>query len=134
MKPLTEKKRVGNLGESIVADYLASKYFKLIAKNYQKPWGEIDVIVEKGETLHFIEVKTVSRNIADFPKGHKKMGDSYRPEDNVHPWKLKRLSRTIQTYLAEKGIGDNWQFDVATVYLDEKNKKVKVEILENVIL
>ena len=131
---MTNKKRVGNLGESLVSDYLERKGFQFVEKNYQKPWGEIDVIVKKEGVIHFIEVKTVSRDVGDFPKGQKKMGDSYRPEDNVHPAKLKRLSRIIQTYIADKGVGDNWQFDVVTVYLDENNKKVKIEVLENVIL
>ena len=27
--------------------------------------------------------------------------DFYRPEDNIHTWKIKRLSRTIQSYLLD---------------------------------
>jgi putative endonuclease len=131
---LTEKKRVGNLGESLVSKYLSNRGFEFIEANYQRSWGEIDVITKKDGVIHFIEVKTVSRDFTNFPIGQNRIGDSYRPEDNVHPAKLKRLSRIIQTYIADKGVGDNWQFDVATVYMDEKNKKVKIEILENIVL
>ena len=62
--------------------------------------------------------------------------DGYRPEDNLHPWKLKRLKRAIQSYLAEKRISeeDDWQFDAVTVRIDEEGKTALVEYLEDIIL
>ena len=60
----------------------------------------------------------------------------YRPEENVHPGKLKRLHRAIQTYLLERRVPEDkeWQVDVACVYLDFSTRKAHVEVLENVIL
>jgi Holliday junction resolvase-like predicted endonuclease len=54
----------------------------------------------------------------------------------MHPWKLKRLSRTIQTYLLDKKIGDDieWQVDLMVVYLDLKNKKAKIKVVSDLIL
>jgi Holliday junction resolvase-like predicted endonuclease len=72
-----------------------------------------------------------------FEKGsHETETDRYRPEDNLHPWKLQRLKRTILTYLEEKGIGEegNWQFDAICVYLNEKDKTARVERLEEIVL
>ena len=62
--------------------------------------------------------------------------DEYRPEDNLHPWKLKRLKRAIQSYLAEKRMSeeDDWQFDAVTVRLYEKEKVAEIEYLEDIIL
>jgi Holliday junction resolvase-like predicted endonuclease len=62
--------------------------------------------------------------------------DTFRPEDNLHTRKLQRLRRTIQTYLAEKGIGEDgdWQFDAMCVYLDEKGKYAEVECIKDIIL
>ncbi len=62
--------------------------------------------------------------------------DTFRPEDNLHPRKLQRLRRTIQTYLAEKRIGEesDWQFDAICVYLDEKGKRAEVECIKDIIL
>jgi Holliday junction resolvase-like predicted endonuclease len=62
--------------------------------------------------------------------------DSFRPEDNLHAYKLQRLRRTIQAYLAEKGIGEesDWQFDAMCVYLDGKGKYAEVECLKDIIL
>lgn len=61
---------------------------------------------------------------------------TYRPEDNLHPWKLARLRRTIQTYLAEKGETEecDWRFDAICVYLNEKDKKAKMDWLQDIIL
>ncbi|KKR46699.1 MAG: hypothetical protein UT80_C0016G0013, partial [Parcubacteria group bacterium GW2011_GWC1_40_13] len=62
--------------------------------------------------------------------------DSYRPEDNIHPWKLKRLSRAIQTYLIENNMSedDKWQFDAITVFLDIKNKTAKIDHIKDIVL
>jgi hypothetical protein len=59
-----------------------------------------------------------------------------RPEENMHPAKLKRLYRTIQTYLLDKKIGESheWQIDLACVLLDFSTRKAKIELIENVIL
>ncbi len=61
---------------------------------------------------------------------------NYRPEDNMHPWKLKRLSRTIQTYLLSKNVPDEkeWQMDLLLVFLDIKNKKAKIKVVSDIIL
>lgn len=70
-----------------------------------------------------------------FPDGSHET-DRYRPEDNLHPWKLERLKRTIQSFLEEKGIGEEeeWRFDAICVYVNEKDKTAWVEWLEDVIL
>jgi len=59
--------------------------------------------------------------------------DGFRPEENVHPRKLQRLYRAIETYLAEKNMENEWQLDVAVVYLDTVGKRAKVSFLENIV-
>ncbi|MCX6738812.1 MAG: YraN family protein [Candidatus Parcubacteria bacterium] len=62
--------------------------------------------------------------------------EGYRPEDNLHPWKLQRLKRAIISYLEEKRMSeeDDWQFDAVTVRLNEKKKTAVIEYLEDIIL
>ncbi len=127
------KNLVGEVGEDLACRFLVGKGFVVVERNYLRKWGEIDVIAKKKHVLHFVEVKTVSReNVRNI--SHET--DSYRPEDNLHPWKLKRLSRAIRTYLIDKNLPEEgrWQFDVVTVFLDLKNKVAKVNFLENIIL
>lgn len=128
----TEKQKVGQIGENIACRFLMKRGFNIIERNYWKKWGEIDIISEKEGILRFIEVKTVSRENLDNVTHET---DDYRPEDNIHPWKLKRLSRTIQTYLLEKSDDDtDWQFDIIAIYLDMVSKKAKVQFLEDIVI
>lgn len=122
------KRKIGDIGEEVVCKYLETKGFRVLERNYLRKWGEIDIIAEKGQLLSFIEVKSVSRENGS--RG------TYRPEDNVHPAKLKRLHRVIQTYLLDRKVPDSreWRIDVACVYLDFSTRKAKVKVLENVIL
>lgn len=124
----TEKRRIGDIGEGIAVKYLENKGFSVIERNYLKPWGEIDIVARLGDTLHFVEVKTVSR------EPWERVGN--RPEDNMHEYKLKRLSRAIRTYVLERKVGKEleWQIDLACVYLDFSSHRARVELLENIIL
>ncbi len=130
-----KKGEIGRTGEDLACRYLEGKGFEVIGRNYRKPWGEIDIICEKTRILHFIEVKSVTReNLTSISRESAK--DQYRPEDNIHPWKLKRLSRVIQTYLLDMNVSEDhdWQFDVITVYIDPSKKQAKVFMMEDLIL
>lgn len=53
---------IGKKGENLVAEYLKSKGFTVIKKNYKDRYGEVDIIAEDGDNLVFVEVKTRSEN------------------------------------------------------------------------
>ena len=134
---MAKHNQVGKIGEDIAADFLIGKGFKVVQRNYWKPYGEIDIVSrEKSGKLRFIEVKTVSHGMEALIKGAVPHGTrgTYRPEENVHPAKVKRLMRVIQAYLVSHETDADWQFDVVAVFLDEANKTAKVRHLENVIL
>jgi len=125
------KNKIGKLGEDIACRFLMKQAFSIVERNYWKKWGEIDIIAEKHGNKHFVEVKSVARENID-NVAHE---TGFRPEENVHERKIQRLSRVIQTYIAEKGIEiGKWQFDIITVYIEEKSKRAKVIRHENVIL
>lgn len=139
----SEKQKIGEIGENIAERFLVKHGFSILDRNYTRKWGELDIVAEKDRKIYFIEVKSVSREILsdvdsfgytqDVPH---ETSDAYRPEDNMHPWKLKRLSRTIQTYLLSKNIPENkeWQVDLLIVFLDVKNKKARVKVVKDIIL
>ncbi len=127
----TEKRQFGDFGEGIACQFLMKQGFSIVERNYLKPWGEIDIIAKKGNVYHFIEVKSAARETLAIVI-HETEG--YRPEDNIHQAKLKRLARTIQTYCLENDISDNWQFDVAVVYIEKSLKKAKVQLLLDIVL
>lgn len=134
----TQKQVIGKIGEDCACKYLQKKGYTIIDRNYLKKWGEIDIVAKKGSKVHFIEVKSVSREINREAGGGviHETKDGYRPEDNVHPQKLLRLGRTVQSYLLEKDISDDieWQFDVMTVYIDTAQHISQVFLLEDLVL
>ena len=129
---MTRHLEIGRIGEDIACRYFENKGFVVIGRNYRKSWGEIDIIVSKARVLHFVEVKSVSCENVDTVSRETSF---HRPEDNAHPAKLKRLARTVETYLAEKGLTEgDWTFDVVTVHVDQNSKRAKVSMIDNVIL
>ncbi len=113
----SDKQKIGKLGENIAERFLMKHGFSILETNYTKKWGEIDIVAEKEGKLYFCEVKSKSViSIQDVT--HET--NNYRPEDNMHPWKAKRFSRTIQTYLLDRNIPESmeWEVDLIVVFLD----------------
>ena len=122
---------IGALGEEIAKNYLENRGYKTITRNYRKKWGEIDIIMSKKKKTHFIEVKTVS--VKEGSREWRREGrDRYRPEDNMHPFKVKRIQRAIQSFLGESRGERDWQIDLVCVYIDTGSKKAKVDLLESI--
>jgi putative endonuclease len=123
------RKEVGRLGETIAADFIIRKGFKVIERNYRRPWGEIDIIAEKNRIVRFVEVKSVSREtLPDVSREN----DSYRPEEQVHPFKLRKVARTAEMYMNSNKDGREYQIDVIGVFLNMKTRKARCRLFENV--
>jgi putative endonuclease len=130
MNMYSAKRQFGNIGEEFVVKDLESKRYEIIARNYLKKWGEIDIVAFKNDILHFVEVKTVSW------KGEGQQATGHRPEENMHVDKIRRLQRTAQTFLGEHTRiyhDTDWQIDLACVYLENDQVK-KIEYIENIII
>lgn len=131
---------IGQLGEDLAVKWLTDSNFTILGRNYRKKWGEIDIIarspIEVSETsssVHFVEVKTVSYetlSVLDLSVSR----ETWRPEDNVHFQKLKRLGRAIETWIAENSYAGAFQVDVVTVKLVPREKYARIKLIENVTL
>lgn len=135
----TEKRRKGDIGEDVTCEYLEKRGYKVLGRNYLKPWGEIDIVAERVGTLSFVEVKTVSYEKPKAGVGeplNNVTRERVRPEENFHEGKLRRLHRAIQTYLLQHKVPEStpWQIDLACVYLNYETKKASVELMENIVL
>jgi putative endonuclease len=125
-----DRKEIGRIGEDIAARFLENKGFRIIQKNYLKPWGEIDIIAEKGNCVRFVEVKTVSsESIEDFSREI----SNYRPEEQVHPKKLEKIARTAELYMDSKQDKRDFQIDAVAVFLDQRQRKARCRLYEQVL-
>jgi len=126
----TNRKEAGRLGEQIASQFLVRRGFTILERNYLKPWGEIDIIAVKGKVVRFVEVKTLS---TDLLPDVSRENDDYRPEEQVHQWKLKKVARTAEMYMNAKGDEREYQIDVVGVFLDKKNRKARCRLFEQVL-
>lgn len=120
------RKRVGRTGEDIACLFLERKGYRVIERNYRKPWGEIDVIAEKAGTVRFVEVKTIS--VSDFSR---EIG--YRPEELVDARKLRKLARTAALYMEVKKDAREFQLDVVGVLLHESTRTARCRLFEQAL-
>ena len=67
----TSRQQLGARGEALAAEHLAEKGCKIIAKNYRAGKAEIDLVCRDGESLVFVEVKSV--RVSGFGFGEEKI-------------------------------------------------------------
>lgn len=100
-------KQLGDSGEREARDYLVGKGFRFLEANFRARGGEVDLIMEDGEVLVFVEVKT--RRSSDY-------GD---PEEAVTSLKGAHMIKAALSYIKLKGIRERMlRFDV--IALSEK--------------
>jgi len=124
------RKEVGALGEKVAAEYLQRHGFKVRDRNIARKTGELDLIAEKEDTLHFVEVKTVLAD--EFPR-EKSTDDDYDPSLNLHEAKVRKVARTGEWYVLEKKWGGEWQVDGILVWLRRRDGMARVSYLPQIV-
>jgi putative endonuclease len=111
---MTRHLDVGRAGEDLAVRFLKKKGYKLLERNHESPFGEIDLIFMDKGTVVFVEVKT--RTSEAFG----------RPSDAVGPAKRKRIARAAKAYLSRKGYEDRKaRMDVLSVDLSGPEPKIE---------
>ena len=81
----------GLLAEEAAAEYLAGQGYALLARNYATRFGEIDLILRKGDLLVFAEVK------------YRKSSHLQHPLEAVDRRKMRRIACTALIWLERNG-------------------------------
>lgn len=116
-----EKRKIGQKGEEQARKYLEEKGYKILAKNYLKRSGEIDLIAYDPveDEYVFIEVKTRSN-----------LNFGY-PEEAIDENKLNKIVTTAEQWFDEEEINNpEWRIDIIAV---EDNAR-KITHLKNISL
>lgn len=100
------------MGEELAANFLQSQGMTILAIQYKKPFGEIDLIAQDGDEVVFVEVK--ARATSTF--GH--------PEDSVTPEKVGHILRVAQSYITEQRVEGPWRIDVLAVEYHQTPPKI----------
>ncbi|MEG1631757.1 MAG: YraN family protein [Hydrogenoanaerobacterium sp.] len=104
---ITEKRRIGNVGEDRAAEYLEDENYKIVQRNYNTGVGEIDIIAQNDKYIIFAEVKTRSEASLE------------TPAEAVTKAKQRRIIKTTQKYLSENSCSLQPRFDVIEVITSE---------------
>lgn len=108
------------MGEDAAARYLKKKGYKITARNYRTPHGELDIIAENKEYIVFVEVKT--RNA----RSDRKYG---RPADAVDGTKKGRILYSAKLYLIKNPSRKKQRLDIIEV-IKEEDGSGKMHILQ----
>ena len=101
----------GDFGEARAADFLRDRGYRILDRNFHSRFGEIDIVAQKDETLHFVEVKSGE-------------GD---PVYRITPAKLSKIIKTARIYMQKKRIDADFCLD-AVIVTEE------IELIENITL
>ncbi len=101
--------RHGEIGENAAARFLRQKGIKILLRNYQSRYGEIDIIGREKDILVFVEVKA------------RQADGLQRPGEAVTDKKRRRLILTGRQYLKELHRDVPYRYDIVEVYLDGEN-------------
>ena len=112
------RQQFGRESESIAAELLKKRGYKILEQNYRTKLGEIDIIAKDKKTLVFVEVKA-RRSI--------RFGS---PKWALTPKKQRQMSKVALYYLkVTKQTKAKARFDVVTVFSPED--KPQIEIIKN---
>ncbi|PIP57883.1 YraN family protein [Candidatus Woesebacteria bacterium CG22_combo_CG10-13_8_21_14_all_39_10] len=116
-------RKVGKEGEEIAAKFLLDKGYKILEKNYQTRFGEIDLIACKKNILTFVEVKL-------------KHGDDFgTPEEMIGNSKLSQVQRMAEFYLMDRPkmpeIYKVYSIDAVCIVLNENGEVERLNHYEN---
>ncbi|NLW21027.1 MAG: YraN family protein [Clostridiales bacterium] len=78
---------LGLEGERLAEDYLRLRGFRVLARRYRSPHGEIDLVASKGRLLYFVEVK------------YRRAGRLGEGLMGISPQKRAHLKQAIRHYL-----------------------------------
>jgi len=77
----------GRTSEEIITNYLVSKKYKILERNFRTNFGEIDIIAEKNDYLIFIEVKS------QFKRG------GFLAEERINREKREKIFKVAKYFL-----------------------------------
>lgn len=112
------KRIFGAEGEKLAVEFLQKNSYRILDKNYKCIFGEIDIIAESNNLIHFVEVKTRKSTLIP-------------PETSVNFKKQQHIAKSALNYLKTRRIEDkDCCFDVISI-ISEDGKKPQINHIKN---
>jgi len=105
---MAEHNELGKTGEEIAVNFLISKGYEILEKNWRFGHHEIDIIARDKDTLVVVEVITLkSQSIRE-------------PEASVGKYKQKSLIQAANAYIKFNNILLETRFDIISILITSK--------------
>ncbi len=102
------KTKLGTAGEKAAVRFLKRGGFKVLARNYTCPIGELDIVAMDENAIVFVEVKT------------REHGRDADPESNIDARKRRKLTQVARYWLERHREPDcAYRFDAVSVLLSQ---------------
>ncbi len=115
---MAEHTDFGKQAEQHAVEYLESKGYRIVAKNFRYQKAEIDIIAEHDNLLVIIEVKARANNLF------------IEPYEAVDKRKIKLIVSAADAFLREKQYEKEVRFDIVSIIRGEGNQ-LKIQHIEN---
>lgn len=108
------RQALGVTGERVAARWLRRAGWTLVAHRFRSGRRDVDLVMRRGRTVAFIEVKT-------------RRGEAFGgPIEAVHARKQRELSRVAAVWVDRHGApGEEYRFDVIGVLIQERRVRVR---------
>ena len=102
-------KKLGKEGEAKAVMYLKRCGYKILERGYKNPFGEVDIIASKDDTVAFIEVKT-------------RLSESFgAPSEAVDRRRMEKYKKGAEYYFYGREIDVTVRFDIIEILRGEIN-------------
>lgn len=113
------RKVLGDAGEALACKFLKKSGYRILARNYKCPVGEIDIICSTDGVVAFVEVKT-------------RADDSQAdPENNIRSEKKRHIERSARFWIEQNGRPEAaYRFDAISIVIPEGGDPVVRHIVD----
>jgi putative endonuclease len=119
---MTYRQKLGSWGEMLAETYLKDKGLILVGRNIHTHYGEIDLVMQEGETIVFIEVKT--RTSFDFGT----------PEESITKRKKERMLKSaLETMQGHAEWSGDYRIDVVAIFGQKGDPDPEILWFENAV-
>lgn len=119
--PTMSKKELGRWGEERAVDYLESKGYRILERDWRSGHRDIDIVARNVDSVVFVEVKTRHTN------------DYGEPYEAVNYQKRRNLLSAINHYIKYKHLDLHARFDIISIVAQDMEKP-EIEHIEGVRL
>lgn len=117
---MAQHNELGKKGEEMAVEYLLTKGYEIVARNFIYQKAEVDIIARQDNILAVVEVKT--RSTPDF-------GD---PQDFVKKKQIQQLVKAIDYFVNEHNLDVEVRFDIIAIIRNKAG--TRLEHLEDAFL